>query len=109
MASLRSSVLDDDKARSKLSEEDLASLEAAVAEAAAWLAGEGGASVEDLQERRLRVEEVANPIVSRMYGRPSPAPTSRSDDEDDDESEGYYPHGSDDDVVEDEGYEDQEL
>lgn len=109
LASLRSSVLDDDKARSKLSEEDLASLEEAVAEAAAWLAGEGGASVEDLQERRLRVEEVANPIVSRMYGRPSPAPASRSDDDDDDESEGYYPHGSDDHVVEDDGYEDQEL
>lgn len=90
LASLRGSVLAG-AARSKLEPEDLETLESAVGEAEAWLREARDATADDFQDRRRNLEEVASPIVSRLYGRDGGG-ASRGDDEpagDGDEDEWY--------------------
>lgn len=69
---------------SSASEEDRKTLEEAVAATLAWLQDSRRASLEDIQEKRLEVEDVANPIVSRLYqGRGAPGSGPSYDDEED--------------------------
>jgi len=47
-------------------------LEEAIRGAEDWLRDAQKATLEEIQEQKQHVEDVANPIVSRMYGRASP-------------------------------------
>jgi len=71
LGSLQSSLLAG-AARQKLSEEDASALEEAIRGAEDWLRDAQKATLEEIQEQKQHVEDVANPIVSRMYGRASP-------------------------------------
>lgn len=96
VASLRGSVL----AGGKLPEDDQETLATAVEEAEAWLREAKKASADDLRDRRAVLEEVANPIVARLYGTPMPAPppeeaedAAEAQEEESDEYEEYYGDG----------------
>lgn len=86
----------------KLPEGDREALKEALREVEDWLRGAAKASADELRDRRAALEEVANPIVARLYGRPAPAPPPSEDDaggsaeaEEDggDEYEEYYGDG----------------
>jgi len=65
--SLKNQIGDKDKLGSKLSEEDKAALEKATDEAVSWLESHADASTEELKEEKKRLEDVATPIVSKIY------------------------------------------
>eukprot|EP00111_Clytia_hemisphaerica_P019952 TCONS_00058840-protein len=65
--SLKNQIGDKDKLGSKLSEEDKAALEKATDEAVSWLESHADASTEELKEEKKKLEDVATPIVSKIY------------------------------------------
>jgi len=65
--SLKNQIGDKDKLGSKLSEEDKATLEKATEEAVSWLESHADASTEELKEQKKKLEDVATPIVSKIY------------------------------------------
>lgn len=65
--SLKNQVGDKDKLGSKLSEEDKATLEKAIDAAVSWLESHADASTEELKEEKKKLEDVASPIVSKIY------------------------------------------
>jgi len=65
--SLKNQIGDKDKLGSKLSEEDKTSLEKATEEAISWLDSHADASTEELKEQKKKLEDVATPIVSKIY------------------------------------------
>jgi len=91
--SLKNQIGDKDKLGSKLSEEDKKTLETATEEAISWLESHADASTEELKEQKKKLEDVATPIVSKIYqqqgGQPGGAgaggegPTPGSDEKED--------------------------
>jgi len=65
--SLKNQIGDKDKLGSKLSEEDKKTLEKATEEAISWLDGHAEATTEELKEEKKKLEDVASPIVSKIY------------------------------------------
>ena len=65
--SLKNQVGDKDKLGSKLSEEDKSTLEKAIEEAISWLDSHADASTDELKEQKKKLEDVASPIVSKIY------------------------------------------
>eukprot|EP00172_Hildenbrandia_rubra_P004481 Plantae.Rhodophyta-Hildenbrandia_rubra.ctg9141.p1 GENE.Plantae.Rhodophyta-Hildenbrandia_rubra.ctg9141~~Plantae.Rhodophyta-Hildenbrandia_rubra.ctg9141.p1 ORF type:complete len:656 (-),score=165.70 Plantae.Rhodophyta-Hildenbrandia_rubra.ctg9141:245-2212(-) len=63
---LRNSV-NDEKVKDKISEEDKKSIEDKVAEALKWLEDNEEATKEEFEAKQKEVEEVANPIMTKMY------------------------------------------
>lgn len=79
LTSLQDSVL---ASSSSVSEQDRVALEAAITSAFAWLKDSRRATLEEVHDKRLEVEDIANPIVSRLYGKSSWTGSSwESDDE----------------------------
>merc|ERR1719221_1078793 len=68
LQSLRSSVLPS----KKLSDDDREQLEEGIREASEWMRSTPKATAEEIQETKRNIEEVANPIVARMYGKSAP-------------------------------------
>ncbi|KAJ3327228.1 70-kilodalton heat shock protein, partial [Gonapodya sp. JEL0774] len=60
--------LQDDKIKDKFQGEDKATLEKAVDEAISWLDRSHEASKEEFESKQKELEEVANPIMRRLYG-----------------------------------------
>lgn len=83
--SLKNQVGDKDKLGAKLSSEDKKAIEDAVDKAIKWLDSNKDASVEELKEHKKELEEVAQPIVSKLYqgaggpGAGGPPPTGGED------------------------------
>jgi len=65
--SLKNQIGDKEKLGGKLSEEDKTTLEKATEEAISWLESHADASVEELKEEKKKLEDVATPIVSKVY------------------------------------------
>jgi len=72
--SLKNQISEKDKLGGKLSEEDKGVLEKAVDEAIAWMDSHQDASVDELKEAKKKLEDVATPIVSKIYQQQGGAP-----------------------------------
>lgn len=72
--SLKSQVGDADKLGSKLSESEKTEITQAVDEAIEWLDSNPDADIEELKEKKKEVEDVANPIISKLYQQSGGAP-----------------------------------
>lgn len=72
--SLKNQIGDKDKLGSKLSEEDKKTLEKATEEAISWLESHADATAEELKEEKKKLEDVATPIVSKIYQQQGGAP-----------------------------------
>jgi len=92
--SLKNQIGDKEKLGSKLSEEDKASLTKSVDEAIAWLDSHADASTDELKAEKKKLEDVATPIISKIYqqqggaggpGGPEGGPTPNSEEKEDKE------------------------
>ena len=72
--SLKNQIGDKDKLGSKLSEEDKKTLEKATEEAISWLESHADATTEELKDEKKKLEDVATPIVSKIYQQQGGAP-----------------------------------
>merc|ERR1712176_235122 len=72
--SLKNQIGDKDKLGSKLSEEDKKTLEKATEEATSWLDSHADATTEELKDQKKKLEDVATPIVSKIYQQQGGAP-----------------------------------
>jgi heat shock protein 5 len=72
--SLKNQIKDKDKLGGKLSEEDKASLEKAVDEAISWQESHADATTEELKAEKKKLEDIATPIVSKLYQGQGGAP-----------------------------------
>jgi len=70
--SLKNQIKDKDKLGGKLSEEDKASLEKSVDEAISWLESHADATTEELKAEKKKLEDIATPIVSKLYQGQAP-------------------------------------
>ena len=78
--SLKNQISDKSKLGGKLSEDDKEALEKAVKEGIDWLESNQNAEKSEYEDKRKEVEEVANPIISKIYQSTGGAPGG-SDDE----------------------------
>jgi len=91
--SLKNQIKDKDKLGGKLSEEDKTTLEKAVDESISWLESNANAETAELKAEKKKLEDIATPIVSKLYqgqgGAPPPGgeggPTPESDEKEDKE------------------------
>merc|ERR1712002_211895 len=91
--SLKNQIGDKEKLGSKLSEEDKTSLTKSVDEAIAWLDSHADASTEELKAEKKKLEDVATPIISKIYQQqggaggagPEGGPTPNSEEKEDKE------------------------
>lgn len=87
--SLKNQLNDNEKLGGKLSEDEKSKILSAVDEAIEWLDSNPDASTEEYKEKKKAVEEVANPIISKLYeqagGQGGPPPGADSGDYDKDE------------------------
>jgi len=65
--SLKNQVGDKDKLGSKLSEDDKATLEKAIEASISWLDSHQDSTIEELKEEKKKLEDIATPIVSKIY------------------------------------------
>merc|ERR1712121_507915 len=72
--SLKNQIKDKEKLGGKLSEEDKAPLEKAVDEAISWLESHADATTEELKAEKKKLEDIATPIVSKLYQGQGGAP-----------------------------------
>merc|ERR1719411_2149071 len=72
--SLKNQVNDKEKMGGKISEEDKATILKAVEEAIAWLDSHADASTDELKAEKKKLEDVATPIVSKLYQGQGGAP-----------------------------------
>merc|ERR1712141_784396 len=72
--SQKNQIKDKEKLGGKLSEEDKATLEKAVDEAISWLESHADATTEELRAEKKKLEDIATPIVSKLYQGQGGAP-----------------------------------
>jgi len=65
---VKSTVLDNAAAKEKIGEDDLQSVQKAVDDTLSWLEGNQLATAEEFNSKRHDLEQVVNPITSKMYG-----------------------------------------
>lgn len=86
--SLKTQVNDKEKLGGKLSEEEKETILAAVEEKIKWLEENGGAETEDFKAQKKEVEEIVNPITSKLYGdKGGEAPSGEETTGDDEEKD----------------------
>lgn len=86
--SLKNQIGDTEKLGSKLSEEEKTEITQAVDEAIEWLDSNPEAEIEELKAKKKEVEDIVNPIISKLYQQAGGAPPPTGDgDEDMDGSE----------------------
>jgi heat shock protein 5 len=86
--SLKNQIGDSEKLGSKLSESEKTEITTAVDEAIEWLDSNPDAETEELQAKKKEVEEIVNPIISKLYqqgGAPPPTGEEPADDSERDE------------------------
>lgn len=66
--SLKNQIGDKEKLGGKLSDEDKETIEKAVEEAIEWMESHQESEMEDFQAKKKSLEEVVQPIISKLYG-----------------------------------------
>merc|ERR1712212_869443 len=85
--SLKNQVNDKEKLGGKIADDDKAKIEAAVEEAIKWLDSNTDAEPEDCKARKKELEEVAQPIIAKLYqGQPPPPGAEEPASEEEDSS-----------------------
>jgi heat shock protein 5 len=83
---LKTQLADKEKLGGKLSSEDKSTIEAAVEEQIKWLESNQGAETDELKEHKKQLEEIVNPIITKLYGQSgsdgAPSPSSHNHDDD---------------------------
>ena len=73
---LKNQIGDKEKLGGKLSDDDKSTIETAVDEKIKWLDSNPDASVDEMKEQKKALEEIVNPIISKIYqgagGTPPP-------------------------------------
>ncbi|XP_036385004.1 endoplasmic reticulum chaperone BiP-like [Megalops cyprinoides] len=77
--SLKNQVGDEEKLGGKLSSEDKEAIEKAVGEKIEWLESHQDASLEEFQAQKKELEEVVQPIISKLYSNPGGPPPEGED------------------------------
>ena len=67
--SLKNQIGDKDKLGGKLSEEDKGTIKKGVESAISWLDSHAEASTEESHEQKKKLEDIANPIINKLYGQ----------------------------------------
>jgi len=81
--SLKNQIGDKEKLGGKLSSDDKDTIETAVNDAISWLEKNHEADVEEFQDRKKRLEETVQPIISKLYqGAGGEAPPTEEEDRD---------------------------
>ncbi len=84
--SLKTQLNDKEKLGGKLSSDEKQTIEKAVEEQIKWLESNPGAEVDELKEHKKQLEEIVNPIVTKLYGQAeaggAPPPPSHGHDDD---------------------------
>ena len=83
--SLKHQLSDKGKLAGKLSESEKSTVDKAVEQAIKWLDSNKEASTEDLKEQKKSLEEVVQPIISKLYQQAGAPPTGESEDSSKDE------------------------
>uniref|UniRef100_A0A8D2MXT2 Endoplasmic reticulum chaperone BIP n=3 Tax=Passeriformes TaxID=9126 RepID=A0A8D2MXT2_ZONAL len=73
--SLKNQIGDKEKLGGKLSSEDKETIEKAVEEKIEWLESHQDGDIEDFKAQKKELEEVVQPIVSKLYGSAGPPPS----------------------------------
>lgn len=81
--SLKNQVGDKEKLGGKLSSDDKETIEKAVEEKIEWLESHQDADLEDFQAKKKELEEVVQPIISKLYGSAGGPPPEEGGDEKD--------------------------
>lgn len=84
--SMKKTIEDADKLGDKISDDEKAEIKKALDEAEEWLKTNHDASKEEFEEQQKKIEEVANPIVSKAYQGQAP-PTGAAEEDYDTSSE----------------------
>jgi len=84
---LKNQISDEDKLGSKISEEDKETLMNAIKETLEWLDSNRQGTKEEFEEKKLELEKVSNPIMTKLYQQyggagGGPPPGAGSDEED---------------------------
>uniref|UniRef100_A0A4W5JMJ0 Endoplasmic reticulum chaperone BIP n=1 Tax=Hucho hucho TaxID=62062 RepID=A0A4W5JMJ0_9TELE len=85
--SLKNQIGDKEKLGGKLSPEDKEAIEKAVEEKIEWMESHQDAELEDFQAKKKELEEVVQPIISKLYGSAGSPPTEGEAEGDQDEKE----------------------
>ncbi len=67
--SLKTQLNDKEKLGGKLSSDDKSTIESAVEEQIKWLESNQGAEADELKEHKKQLEEIVNPIMTKLYGQ----------------------------------------
>lgn len=85
--SLKNQVGDKEKLGAKLSESDKSKITEAIDEAISWLESHQDADTEDFKQKKKEVEEIVQPVISKLYEGAGGAPPPSGSDEDDQEKD----------------------
>lgn len=85
--SLKNQIGDKEKLGGKLSEEDKETIEKAVEEQISWLDGHQDAEVEDFKTHKKELEDIVQPIMTKLYGDAPPPPQGGEEAGDEDHDE----------------------
>ena len=66
---MKTQLNDKEKLGGKLSSDEKSTIEAAVEEQIKWLESNQGAETDELKEHKKQLEEVVNPIITKLYGQ----------------------------------------
>ncbi|CAO2597806.1 Endoplasmic reticulum chaperone BiP [Lemmus lemmus] len=77
--SLKNQIGDKEKLGGKLSSEDKETMEKAVEEKIEWLESHQDADIEDFKAKKKELEEIVQPIISKLYGSAGPPPAGEED------------------------------
>merc|ERR1712038_1875455 len=83
--SLKRQIEDKEQLGGKISEEDKEKIQTVVDEKLEWLKDHEEATTEEFNNIKKEIEEVANPIISKLYGNASPPEEEQAENEDKDE------------------------
>lgn len=72
--SMKNQISDNEKLGGKLDEESKSKITAAVEDAISWLESNANAETEELQAKKKELEEVVQPIISKLYEGQAPPP-----------------------------------
>lgn len=70
--SIKKTIEDSDKLGDKITDEEKSSIKSAISEAEEWLKSNHDASKEEFEEQQKKIEQIANPIVSKAYQGQAP-------------------------------------
>jgi len=72
--SLKNQLNDKEKLGAKISEEDKKTIEEAINDKIAWLEANQGAEADEFKAKKKEVEDVSNPIITKLYGEGAGGP-----------------------------------